>query len=157
MTSRALCARHTVFWSFPSQRGAIVRRFFLFLSLSVIGVHTFNLIRGLTECNTLDAKPPRRRRRSAGRKRETTGGAALGHCRRACCPTRECKPLAFLFFFSFNRPPLGFFLHTLYVYFFFTVFRRSAARHSLGWLPRGEHLPSCKANSRHTARVTPFG
>ena len=157
MTSRALCARHTVFWSFPSQRGAIVRRFFLFLSLSVIGVHTFNLIRGFTECNTLDAKPPRRRRRSAGRKRETTGGAALGHCRRACCPTRECKPLAFLFFFLSTDHLWGsFYIHFMFI-FFLTVFRRSAARHSLGWLPRGEHLPSCKANSRHTARVTPFG
>lgn len=118
MTSRALCARHTVFWSFPSQRGAIVRRFFLFLPLSVIGVHTFNLIRGLTECNTLDAKPPRRRRRSAGRKRETTGGAALGHCRRACCPTRECKPLAFLFFFLSTDHLWGsFYIHFMFIFF----------------------------------------
>ena len=57
------------------------------------------------------------------------------------------------FFFFLSTDHL---IHFVFI-FFLTVFRRSAARHSLGWLPRGEHLPSCKANSRHTARVTPFG
>jgi hypothetical protein len=65
------------------------------------------------------------------------------------------SPLRSFFFFSTDHLWGSFYIHVMFI--FLTVFRRSAARHWLGWLPRGERLPSCKANSRRTARVTPFG